>query len=222
MALALERQYQLGIEDYVPAVARAATGLLVQEMVEPFEEDKKAARYRKFLAETEEKRPLIGRRRGLSKLLARTTEVMSNDGLTVVNTDLGGLDGECDSSGMVQIQYNLDRGLRFSVLVHEYAHWLLNHCSGDWWLGWRIKELQAEGVSYVVSAYMGQYFYEASRYLVERGVDLDMIEEQASIIRETAIRIIRELEPWNLVLHVLPGEEFNGRKHLEPFQGWHR
>jgi hypothetical protein len=222
MALALEQIYPDSIEDYVPAVVERATDLLVREMVEPFAEDKKADRYRKFLDETEEQRPVIGRRRGLSKLLARTTQVISNNGLTLVERDLWDMDGECESTGIIHIQYNLDRGLRFSVLIHEYTHWLLGHCFGDWRLGWRVREIQAEGISYVVSAYMGQYFYEAAKYLAERGIDPDMMEEHAPIIRETAIQIIRELEPWNLVLHVPPGAEFNGRRHLDSVRAWHQ
>jgi hypothetical protein len=80
-----------------------------------------------------------------------------------------------------------------STLIHEIAHELLHH-NNDRPIDFRVRELEAEAVAYVVAKHFGLGVATSPNYIVLNGVGAESIMEHQERIRKIADEIITAVE----------------------------
>lgn len=209
------------IVDYksqVPIVVDHAVSLMYEEFNDPKSYDTSYKRYYEFQNRTQDLRPIVSRV-GLRRLITRLSHLITRRGIALVDVrDLPGAYGSCSVDGVITLREGLYIGKRFQTMLHEYAHWLLNHClESAFGLDEATAQIQAESISFLISAYMSEYDHKDILFLRSYSNDNVHLAKQYPVIKQTAISIIEEIEPWNIRTHVLKGEEFDATVYTKIF-----
>jgi hypothetical protein len=178
----------------MPRVVEEATDLLVEEVQNPNGDHQK--HFGQFLDQVRNLRPSLDQMDiGFiySRLLFEMTsrDLIIQDVRRMPNNDMG----ECRGSGLISMRVNFPLVTRFSVLVHEYAHWVLGHVDGTCLLGDDEIQLQAEGVSYVVLAYLGERDPQYPGFFLKNNGQR-LLAAQVPYIKHVAAGILEQIEPW--------------------------
>jgi N-terminal domain of anti-restriction factor ArdC len=88
----------------------------------------------------------------------------------------------------------LDPEAGTKTLIHEIAHEMLHQCAESFQTNSVVRELEAEGIAYVVAKHFGLNSLASPNYIALHGVTAELIMEHLERIRTTATMIIQALE----------------------------
>ncbi|MBA7535872.1 hypothetical protein ES705_28131 [subsurface metagenome] len=116
--------------------------------------------------------------------------IILNNGINVVEGKTGAAEG-ISKGGEIIIKIENEYNNKLLTLIHEWAHELLHKDNTDIIsLDRGIKEIQAEGISYIVSRYLGLKNPFTSDYIQNWAKDKEQLKESLTLIIETSRKII--------------------------------
>ena len=113
-------------------------------------------------------------------------EIISNTEIDVLEGNTGTAEG-ISKGGEIIIKIDNDYNNKLLTLIHEWAHELLHKNNTD---NRGVKEIQAEGVSYIVSKYLGLKNPFTSDYIQNWSKDKEQLKENLTVIINTSRKII--------------------------------
>lgn len=117
-------------------------------------------------------------------------EIILDTGINVVESDTGNAEG-VSKGGEINIKKENDYNNKLLTLIHEWAHEILHKDKMNMFFEDRgVREIQAEGVSYIVSKYLGLNNPFTSDYIQNWAKDKEQLKENLTVIIKTSRKII--------------------------------
>jgi len=117
-------------------------------------------------------------------------EIISNTGINVLEGNTGTAEG-ISKGGEINIKKENDYNNKLLTLIHEWAHEILHKDNTDIIsINRGVKEIQAEGISYIVNRYLGLKNPFTSDYIQNWAKDKEQLKENLTIIIKTSRKII--------------------------------
>ena len=116
--------------------------------------------------------------------------IVLNTDINVVESDTGNAEG-ISRGGEINIKKENDYNNKLLTLIHEWAHEILHQDKMKMNFNEReVKEIQAEGVSYIVSRYLGLKNPFTADYIQNWAKDKEQLKDNLTVIIETSKKII--------------------------------
>lgn len=140
-----------------------------------------------------------------SELYARLARVVREGGIRVEES-LHGLTQGVSMGRRIALREGLDSRTKFLTLLHEYTHELLHWRPETKLQSARAKECHAEAVSYVVAHHFAIHNPFSADYLQHWGNTPKELYAELEIVRQTAARIIGQIEEPTAEIGLADGE----------------
>ncbi|MHB8276024.1 MAG: ArdC family protein [Candidatus Humimicrobiaceae bacterium] len=121
--------------------------------------------------------------------------IILNTGINVFESDTGNAEG-ISKGGEINIKKKNDYNNKLLTLIHEWAHEIL-HQNKKIFEERGVKEIQAEGVSYIVSRYIGLKNPFTSDYIQNWAKDKEQLKDNLTLIIKTSKKIIDIINKQN-------------------------
>ena len=116
--------------------------------------------------------------------------IVLNTDINVVESDTGNAEG-ISKGGEINIKKENDYNNKLLTLIHEWAHEILHQDKMKMNFNEReVKEIQAEGVSYIVSRYLGLKNPFTADYIQNWAKDKEQLKDDLTVIIKTSGKII--------------------------------
>jgi hypothetical protein len=117
-------------------------------------------------------------------------EIISDTGINVVEGKTGTAEG-VSKGGEIIIKKDNDYNNKLLALIHEWAHEILHQDKMSIIFEQReVEEIQAEGISYIVSRYLGLKNPFTSDYIQNWAKDKEQLKDNLTVIIKTSRKII--------------------------------